>query len=43
MNGINIPFFDLSPVDKIPESFNVVRSPVLIIEIIGMFPYITSH
>lgn len=33
---------DLVPVDDIPESGNVLRATVLVLEVVGMLPYIEA-
>jgi hypothetical protein len=35
-------FLSFSPIHKIPEGRDVIRSPVLIVEVIGMFPNIQT-
>ena len=36
-------FIDEIPVHQVPEISNVIRTTILLINIIGMFPYIDAH
>ena len=41
--SVLIALFDDIPIDNLPERSQMVRATVLIVQIVGMFPYIKSQ
>jgi hypothetical protein len=36
-------FFDVFPIDDVPKGVNVIGPAILVIEIVGVFPYVEKQ